>query len=97
MHGLASVESAKSYSAVKALEKGSFDAAILDIRMPGLNGIEVLEQLKQISPETEAIVMTGGPRQLIRAADRRGASSRIDQGSRQEPAAGGRSGSKNWP
>ncbi len=46
-------------AAVKALEKGSFDAAILDIRMPGLNGIEVLEQLKQIAPETEAIVMTG--------------------------------------
>src|SRR5436190_16152843 len=46
-------------AAVKALEKGSFDAAILDIRMPGLNGIEVLEQLKQVSPDTEAIVMTG--------------------------------------
>jgi DNA-binding NtrC family response regulator len=46
-------------AAVKALEKGTFDAAILDIRMPGLNGIEVLEQLKQISPDTEAIVMTG--------------------------------------
>jgi DNA-binding NtrC family response regulator len=46
-------------AAVKALEKGSFDAAILDIRMPGLNGIEVLEQLKHLSPDTEAIVMTG--------------------------------------
>ncbi|MCS6852749.1 MAG: sigma-54 dependent transcriptional regulator [Gemmataceae bacterium] len=46
-------------SAIKALEKGSFDAAILDLRMPGLNGIEVLEQLKQIAPDTEAIVLTG--------------------------------------
>src|SRR3989440_4895678 len=46
-------------AAVKALEKSTFDAAILDIRMPGLNGIEVLEQLKQVSPDTEAIVMTG--------------------------------------
>jgi DNA-binding NtrC family response regulator len=46
-------------TAVKVLEKGGFDAAILDIRMPGLNGIEVLEQLKQLSPDTEAIVMTG--------------------------------------
>jgi DNA-binding NtrC family response regulator len=46
-------------SAVKALEKSTFDAAILDIRMPGLNGIEVLEQLKHHSPDTEAIVMTG--------------------------------------
>lgn len=46
-------------SAVKALEKGKFDVAILDLRMPGMTGIEVLEQLKQLSPDTEAIVMTG--------------------------------------
>src|SRR5260370_23998170 len=46
-------------AAVKALEKSSFDAAILDLRMPGLTGIEVLDKLKQISPDTEAIVMTG--------------------------------------
>src|SRR5262245_42343799 len=46
-------------AAVKTLEKSTFDAAILDLRMPGLNGIEVLEQLKQVSPDTEAIVMTG--------------------------------------
>src|SRR5262245_18856421 len=46
-------------AAVKALETGTFDAAILDLRMPGLNGIEVLEQLKQVSPDTEVILMTG--------------------------------------
>src|SRR6266542_489498 len=46
-------------AALKALEKGTYDAAILDIRMPGLGGIEVLEQLKQISPDTEVIMMTG--------------------------------------
>src|SRR5262245_35365973 len=46
-------------SAVKALEKGKFDVAILDLRMPGMTGIEVLEQLKLTSPDTEAIVMTG--------------------------------------
>ncbi|GIW81153.1 MAG: acetoacetate metabolism regulatory protein AtoC [Gemmatales bacterium] len=46
-------------SALKALQKSTFDAAILDLRMPGLTGIQVLEQLKQVSPDTEAIVMTG--------------------------------------
>jgi DNA-binding NtrC family response regulator len=45
--------------ALKALEKGTFDAAILDLRMPGMTGIEVLEHLKRVSPDTEAIVMTG--------------------------------------
>jgi DNA-binding NtrC family response regulator len=47
------------HAGLKALEKGIFDAAILDLRMPGMSGIEVLQQLKQVSPETEAVVMTG--------------------------------------
>jgi DNA-binding NtrC family response regulator len=46
-------------AALKVLEKNTFDAAILDLRMPGLTGIEVLEHLKGVSPDTEAIVMTG--------------------------------------
>ncbi len=46
-------------AALKALEKATFDVAILDLRMPGLTGIEVLDQLKQLAPDTEAIVMTG--------------------------------------
>lgn len=46
-------------SALKALEKGSYDAALLDLRMPGLTGIEVLGKVRQISPETQVIILTG--------------------------------------
>ncbi len=46
-------------AALKALEKATFDAAILDLRMPGMSGLEVLEHLKKVSPDTEAVVMTG--------------------------------------
>jgi DNA-binding NtrC family response regulator len=46
-------------AAIRELAKTKFDAAILDLRMPGLNGIEVLQQLKTVSPDTEAVVMTG--------------------------------------
>jgi DNA-binding NtrC family response regulator len=46
-------------AALKVLEKSTFDVAILDLRMPGMTGIEVLEHLKQVSPDTEAVVMTG--------------------------------------
>jgi DNA-binding NtrC family response regulator len=46
-------------SALKVLEKERFDAAILDLRMPGMTGIELLQYVKSISPETEAVVMTG--------------------------------------
>ena len=40
-------------AAIRALEKGSYDAALLDLRMPGLTGIEVLGKIRQISPETQ--------------------------------------------
>jgi len=46
-------------AALKALERGSFDAALLDIRMPGITGIDVLAQIRQISPDTQVIMLTG--------------------------------------
>ncbi len=46
-------------AALKALEKGSYDVALLDLRMPGLTGIEVLGKVTQISPETQVIILTG--------------------------------------
>jgi DNA-binding NtrC family response regulator len=46
-------------AALKALEKGSFDAALLDLRMPGMTGIEVLGKVRQLSPDTQVIILTG--------------------------------------
>ncbi len=46
-------------AALKALERGPYDAALLDMKMPGLTGIEVLGKVKQISPETQVIILTG--------------------------------------
>ena len=45
--------------AIRALEENTFDAAIIDLRMPGLSGWEVVEQLRKISPETEFVISTG--------------------------------------
>src|SRR4051812_3973845 len=36
-----------------------FDVVILDMVMPGLSGIQVLEQLKLTHPESEVILLTG--------------------------------------
>ena len=46
-------------TAVSALEKDTFDCVIVDLDMPGLNGIEVIRRTKELSPTTEAIVLTG--------------------------------------
>jgi signal transduction histidine kinase len=35
------------------------DAAILDIRMPDLSGVEVLRELKKVDPDVEVIMLTG--------------------------------------
>ena len=46
-------------AALRALERGLYDAALLDLRMPGMTGIEVLGQIRQLSPETQVIILTG--------------------------------------
>lgn len=47
------------HEAFAVLEQKTFDAAILDLKMPGLSGIDVLKHLKHVSPDTDAIIMTG--------------------------------------
>ncbi|MBL4883448.1 MAG: sigma-54-dependent Fis family transcriptional regulator [Planctomycetaceae bacterium] len=61
-------------SALKALEKNTFDAAIIDLRMPGLSGWDVVDHIKQVSPNTEIIISTGhGSMEAAIKAIRKGA------------------------
>lgn len=45
-------------SAIAKVRRQNFDIALLDIRMPGRNGLEVLEAIKALSPSTRVILMT---------------------------------------
>lgn len=40
-------------------EEGPFDLAVLDLRLPGVDGLQVLEGIRQFSPDTIAILITG--------------------------------------
>jgi DNA-binding NtrC family response regulator len=45
--------------ALKAVEKGEPDAMILDLRMPGIDGMKVLRQVKKKHPDVAVVVLTG--------------------------------------
>jgi len=47
------------YEAIMAINEESFDLALVDLRMPGLDGIEVLKKIKSRRPETRVIIFTG--------------------------------------
>src|SRR4029079_1535703 len=46
-------------TAVAALEKNTYDCIIVDLDMPGMNGIQVISKCKELSPDTDAVVLTG--------------------------------------
>jgi DNA-binding NtrC family response regulator len=51
-----------SYTGQDAMEKvkqHKYDIIILDVKMPGINGIDVLKEIKSIKPLTEVIMLTG--------------------------------------
>ncbi|MCD4721994.1 MAG: response regulator [Desulfobacula sp.] len=45
--------------ALKVLKKVAIDVVILDIRMPGMDGIDTLKQIKTLYPIVEVILLTG--------------------------------------
>ena len=45
----------------EAMQNEKFDIVLLDLRMPGMDGMSVLRNLKQCWPESEVIVITGYP------------------------------------
>jgi len=51
-----------AYDGEQALAKLNIDkpdVIILDLRMPGMHGMEVLREIKKVSPDIQVIVLTG--------------------------------------
>lgn len=47
------------HTAVAALERNTYDCILVDLDMPGLSGIDVIARAKEMSPDTEAVILTG--------------------------------------
>lgn len=45
--------------AIEQVRGYNFDVVVLDVLMPGVDGIETLREIKQIKPLTEVIMLTG--------------------------------------
>ena len=52
-------EAESGRSAIQLLKQGTFDVVVLDVRMPGMDGIETLKEIKIINPLVEVIMLTG--------------------------------------
>ena len=60
--GLRGIEATGATSGQEALDRAAgqaFDVVVLDVRMPGLGGLDVIKRLKQSHPDLEVILLSG--------------------------------------
>ena len=46
-------------AAIQALEEKDFDVVVLDLKMPGMDGITTLKEIKKLGLFTEMLILTG--------------------------------------
>lgn len=45
--------------ALRLVQEHPIDVAVLDVKMPGMDGISVLKEIKKINPSIEVLMLTG--------------------------------------
>ena len=46
-------------AAIRCLEENNFDVVVLDLKMPGMDGITTLKEIKKLGLFTETLILTG--------------------------------------
>jgi two-component system response regulator HydG len=46
------------YQAIEAAKRTPFDLVFMDIKMPGINGVQTFREIKKINPEAVVVMMT---------------------------------------
>jgi len=67
-------QAANGLQALAITKKHTLDLVLLDMKIPGMDGLEILQQMKKISPDIRVIIMTAyGELEKIEAAKKLGA------------------------
>ena len=62
------------YQAIELAKDTPFAVIFMDVRMPGINGVEAYRQIKMVSPSSVVVMMTGfSVEELVKEALREGA------------------------
>jgi DNA-binding NtrC family response regulator len=59
MHHIESKAVGSAMDALSELGAASYDVVLLDVRMPGMSGVEALAEIKKINRNVEVIILTG--------------------------------------
>ncbi|MEX1309628.1 MAG: ATP-binding protein [Candidatus Sulfomarinibacteraceae bacterium] len=59
LRGLATLTAASGRDALAVLDREPVDVVVLDVRMPGMDGIETLRRIKETHPRIEVVMLTG--------------------------------------
>jgi DNA-binding NtrC family response regulator len=58
-HGLDVTDLDNGQAALESLATQPYDVVVLDLRMPGLDGVQTLKAMKALDPDLEVIILTG--------------------------------------
>lgn len=59
LRGLKADTAVTGLTAIAQAEETRYDAIVLDMAMPGMDGIETLERLLELNPDLQVILLTG--------------------------------------